>query len=145
MAMKVSDILKAKGTDVMTVRPTETLETLSHRLRMARVGALVVSGDRRTIEGIVSERDIVHCMAERGPACLSAPVEAVMTRRVVTCEPESTLAAVAKTMTTNRIRHVPVVEGGRLAGIVSLGDVVKARLDEMELEAGVLRDLAMAH
>ena len=145
MAMKVSDILKAKGANVMTVRPTETLETLSHRLRMARVGALVVSSDGQTIQGIVSERDIVHCMAQRGPSCLSTPVEAVMTRRVITCEPESNVASVAKTMTTNRIRHLPVVEAGRLAGIVSLGDVVKARLDEMELEAGVLRDLAMAH
>ncbi|HET7410910.1 MAG TPA: CBS domain-containing protein [Paracoccaceae bacterium] len=145
MAMKASDILHAKGTEVMTVRPTETLERLSHRLRMARVGALVVSRDGRTIEGIVSERDIVHCMAERGAACLSAPVETAMTRRVITCEPESSIASVMKTMTANRIRHLPVVEGGNLAGIVSLGDVVKARLDEMELEAGVLRDLAMSH
>jgi CBS domain-containing protein len=145
MTMKVSDILKAKGTDVMTVRPDETLGTLSHRLRMARVGALVVSSDGRTIDGMVSERDLVHCMAERGAACLEVPVDAVMTRRVITCAPDSSVAVVAKTMTANRIRHLPVVEGGRLAGIVSLGDVVKARLDEMELEAGVLRDLAMSH
>lgn len=143
--MKVSDILKAKGTDVMTVRPTETLETLAHRLRMARVGAMVVSHNGSQIDGIVSERDIVHCMAERGAAALSAPVEAVMTRRVITCAPESTIASVMKTMTTNRCRHLPVVEHGGLAGIVSLGDVVKARLDEVELEAGVLRDLAMSH
>lgn len=143
--MKVSDILRVKGTDVMTVRPTETLERLSHRLRMARVGALVVSNDGRTIDGIISERDIVHCMAERGASCLAAPVEAAMTRRVLTCTPDSTVASVMKTMTTSRIRHLPVVEDGKLAGIVSLGDVVKARLDEMELEAGVLRDLAMSH
>lgn len=142
--MKVSDILKTKGAEVMTVRPTETLGTLSHRLRMARIGALVVSRDGATIEGIVSERDIVHCMAERGAACLEVAVEAVMTQRVVTCAPDSNLADIAKTMTTNRIRHLPVLESGRLAGIVSLGDVVKARLDEMELEAGVLRDLAIA-
>lgn len=142
--MKVSDILKTKGTEVMTVRPTETLGTLSHRLRMARVGALVVSRDGRSIDGIVSERDIVHALAERGPDCMGVPVESVMTRRVVTCTPDSNVAEVAKTMTANRMRHLPVVEGGRLAGIVSIGDVVKARLDEMELEAGVLRDLAMA-
>ena len=145
MAMKVSDILKAKGTEVMTVRPDETLVTLSHRLRMARVGALVVSRDGRTIDGMISERDVVHCMAERGPACMEVAVESAMTRRVITCGPDDNVAVVAKTMTANRIRHLPVVEGGKLAGIVSLGDVVKARLDEMELEAGVLRDLAMAH
>ncbi len=143
--MKVSDILKIKGTEVMTVKPGETVGTLSHRLRMARVGALIVSENGRTIDGIVSERDIVHCLAERGSECLGVRVDAVMTKRVITCAPDSKLAEVAKTMTTNRIRHLPVVEGGQLAGIVSVGDVIKARLDEMELEAGVLRDLAMAH
>ena len=143
--MKVSDILKVKGTEVMTVSPTETVEKLSHRLRMARVGALVVSRDGRSIDGIVSERDIVRCMAERGAACLTTPVEGAMTRRVVTVTPDDSIASVMKTMTTNRIRHLPVLEAGRLAGIVSLGDVVKARLDDMELEAGVLRDLAMSH
>lgn len=142
--MRVSDILKVKGTAVMTVRPTETLGTLSHRLRMARVGALVVSQDGKTIDGIVSERDIVHCLAERGGDWLGVRVDAVMTKRVITCAPDSKIADIAKTMTANRIRHVPVVEGGKLAGIVSSGDVIKARLDEMELEAGVLRDLAIA-
>lgn len=143
--MKVSDILNTKGADVMTVKPGETIGTLSHRLRMARVGALVVSENGRTIDGIVSERDVVRCLAERGVDCLGIRVDAVMSRRVITCTPDSNLAEVAKTMTANRIRHLPVVESGRLAGIVSVGDVVKARLDEMELEAGVLRDLAMAH
>jgi CBS domain-containing protein len=94
---------------------------------------------------MISERDVVNCMAERGPACIETPVEAAMTRRVITCAPDDSIAAIARTMTTNRIRHLPVVDGGRLAGIVSVGDVVKARLDEMELEAGVLRDLAMSH
>lgn len=142
--MKVSDILQTKGTGVMTVKPEETLGTLSHRLRMARVGALVVSRDGRTVDGIVSERDIVHCLAERGTDVLSVPVEAVMSKRVVTCRPDSMISDVAKTMTTNRIRHLPVIEDGRLSGIVSVGDVIKHRLDEMELEAGVLRDLAIA-
>jgi CBS domain-containing protein len=143
--MKVADILKTKGASVMTVKPGETIGTLSHRLRMARVGALVVSENGRTADGIVSERDIVRSLAERGIEVLGTRVDAVMTKRVITCTPESKVADVAKTMTTNRIRHLPVLDGGRLAGIVSLGDVVKARLDEMELEAGVLRDLAMAH
>ena len=143
--MKVSDILKNKGAEVMTVKPGETIGTLSHRLRLARVGALVVSENGRTIDGIVSERDIVHCLAERGTECIGVRVDAVMTKRVITCAPDSNIAEVAKTMTANRIRHLPVVEGGQLAGIVSSGDVIKARLDEMELEAGVLRDLAMSH
>ena len=142
--MKVSDILKTKGTEVMTVKPGETIGTLSHRLRMARVGALVVSENGRTVDGIVSERDVVRCLAERGADCMGVRVDQVMTKRVVTCAPDSNVAEVAKTMTANRMRHIPVVEGGRLAGIVSIGDVVKARLDEMELEAGVLRDLAIA-
>ena len=144
--MKVSEILKKKGGDVMTVQPTETIGTLSHRLRMARVGALVVSKDGKQIEGIVSERDVVHCLAEQGAASLEATVESVMTQRVITCSPEDAISSVARTMTNSRIRHLPVVKGGRLVGIVSVGDVVKHRLDEMELEAGVLRDLAfMAH
>lgn len=143
--MKVSEILKKKGGDVMTVKPAETLATLSHRLRMARVGALVVSETGSRVDGIVSERDVVHALAERGLACLETPVSAVMSRRVVTCGPEDHISAIARTMTDRRIRHLPVLEAGRLVGIISLGDVVKHRLDEMELEAGVLRDIAAAH
>lgn len=142
--MKVSEILKAKGGDVMTVRPSETLDTLAHRLRMARVGALVVSGDGKSMEGIVSERDIVSAIAEFGTAALGKTVGDLMTHRVTTCRPDEHISAVAKTMTVNRIRHVPVVEGGTLVGIVSLGDVVKHRLDEIQMEADVLRDIAIA-
>jgi CBS domain-containing protein len=142
--MKVSDILKSKGTEVMTVKPGETIGTLSHRLRMARVGALVVSENGRTVDGIVSERDVVRCLAERGADCMGVPVTSVMTKRVVTCAPDSNVAEVAKTMTANRMRHIPVVEGGRLAGIVSIGDVVKHRLEDLELETNVLRDVYQA-
>lgn len=142
--MKVAEILKLKGDRVMTVRPSETLGTLAHRLRMARVGALVVSEMGIHVDGIVSERDIVHALAEHGDACLSMKVDQVMTRRVITCAPGDSISHIARLMTENRIRHLPVVEGGKLTGIVSVGDVVKNRLDEMELEAGVLRDLATA-
>lgn len=142
--MKVSEILKAKGDEVMTVRPSETIATLAHRLRMARVGALVVSRDGKSMEGIVSERDIVNAIAEHGTSALSKTVADLMTHRVTTCRPDEHVSAVAKMMTVNRIRHVPVVEGGTLMGIVSLGDVVKHRLDEIQLEADVLRDIAIA-
>ena len=142
--MRVAEILKAKGGEVMTVRPTESVETLAHRLKMARVGALVVSSDGATPEGIVSERDIVHALSEHGGRALSRTVADLMTRRLTICKPEDHISAIAKIMTVNRIRHVPVVEGGRLVGIVSLGDVVKHRLDEIQLEADVLRDIAIA-
>lgn len=142
--MKVSEILRAKGSDVMTVRPSETVDTLAHRLRMARVGALVVSQDGKKIDGIVSERDIVHAIAEHGTSAVSKTVSDLMTHRVTTCAPDERISAVAKMMTVNRIRHVPVVDQGSLVGIVSLGDVVKHRLDEIQLEADVLRDIAIA-
>ena len=142
--MKVSEILSAKGAEVMTVKPTETVETLAHRLKLARVGALVVSSDGSKPEGIVSERDIVHAVSEHGRRALERTVEDLMTRRVTTCKPDDHISAIAKVMTLNRIRHVPVVEGGRLIGIVSLGDVVKHRLAEFQLAADVLRDIAIA-
>ena len=142
--MKVSEILKAKGGEVMTVKPSETVETLAHRLRMARVGALVVSSDGQTLEGIVSERDMVQAIAEHGAPALSRTVADLMAHRVKTAKPDDLISAVAKIMTVHRIRHVPVVEAGRLVGIVSLGDVVKHRLDEIQLEADVLRDIAIA-
>lgn len=140
--MKVSEILAHKGGNVRTVRPDETVDRLAHRLRLERVGAMVVSEDGNAIRGIVSERDIVHMLAERGHRVLDGPVSAIMTTRVRTCTPDTTLAQVARMMTESRFRHLPVIDGGRLSGIVSLGDVVKHRLDEMQLEADTLRDLA---
>lgn len=142
--MKVSDILKEKGDKVMTVRPTETVGALVHRLRVARVGAFVVSEDGRRVLGIVSERDVVGCLAEHGAAAPGVKVEEIMSRGVITCAPSDSLTLIARKMTENRIRHLPVVEAGALAGMVSIGDVVKHRLAEMELEAHVLRDLAVA-
>ncbi len=142
--MKVAEILKEKGGEVMTVRPTEKVETLAHRLRMAGIGALVVTGDKGEVIAIVSERDIVHAIAEHGGAALEMTVADIMTRRPVTCSPEDSVSRIARVMTERRVRHLPVVEGGRLTGVVSIGDVVKNRLAEMELEANVLRDIAIA-
>ncbi len=142
--MKVRDILKLKGDKVMTVRPTETVGTLVHRLRAARVGAFVVSVDGQKLNGIVSERDVVGCLAEHGADAPGVAVEAIMSPGVITCAPGDSLTLIARRMTENRIRHLPVVEGGVLAGMISIGDVVKHRIAEMELEAHVLRDLAVA-
>ena len=142
--MKVADILKQKGKDVMSVRPSESIATLSHRLRMARIGAMVVVGEGGGLEGIISERDVVHGIAEHGAACLAKLVADLMTKRVVTCTAEDSIARIARLMTDNRIRHLPVVGGRKVVGVVSVGDVVKHRLEEMSLEASVLRDIAIA-
>ena len=142
--MKVAEILKQKGQDVISVRPTESIETLSHRLRLARIGAMVVLGEGGTLDGIISERDIVHGIAEHGASCLGLTVADLMTQRVITCAPEDSVSRIARIMTENRIRHLPVVEGKALVGVVSVGDVVKNRLEEMSLEASVLRDIAIA-
>jgi len=141
--MRIREILNLKGREVMTVRSTESVAILSHRLRMARVGALVVSDDGVTIRGIVSERDIVACIAERGASALDATVADIMSTNVVTCTEDEKTSTIARHMTEHRFRHIPVVEGGRLVGVVSIGDIVKQRIEEVELEADVLRDMAI--
>lgn len=142
--MKVSDVLKQKGTRVMTVRPAETVGVLAQRLQTERVGALVVSDDGRRLSGIVSERDIVACVVKHGRSAPDIRVDEIMSKHVLTCAPADSLTEIARKMTDHRIRHLPVIEGGMLAGLVSIGDVVKLRLAEMELEANVLRDIAVA-
>ena len=142
--MRVADILKAKGEAVHTVRPDQTVEHLAHRLRMDRVGAMVVSRDGSSVDGMVSERDIVIALTEHGPDLMKMKVGDLMTQSVVTCAPDDTVAHVAKVMTQRRIRHLPVCAGGKLSGIVSIGDVVKQRLDELEMETNVLRDVAVS-
>lgn len=142
--MKVSDILSAKGQRVRTVSPDETAINAANRLRIENVGALVVSRDGRTVEGILSERDIVNGLAEHGAALPHVQVEQLMSHVVVTCLPDDSIADIARTMTRRRVRHLPVMRDGELAGIVSIGDVVKHRLDEMEMETNVLRDYAIS-
>jgi len=142
--MKVAEILKQKGQDVISVRPTESIETLAHRLRLARIGAMVVLGEGGALDGIISERDVIHGIAEHGAHCLELTVADIMTRRVITCTPEDSVTRISRLMTENRIRHLPVVTGSGLVGVVSVGDVVKNRMDELSLEANVLRDMAIA-
>ena len=142
--MKVAQILKVKGHAVMTVRPTESIKLLAQRLRLENVGAMIVSENGSSIDGIISERDVAHGIAEHGNALLEMAVADVMTRAVVTCANDDRIADVAKIMTRRRIRHLPVKDGTKLVGVISVGDVVKHRLDEMELEAHVLRDYAIA-
>lgn len=144
--MKVADILRIKGDDVSTVQSwcsmTEAVQLLSGP---PPIGALVVSDDgRRRLDGLVSERDVVRRLAADGPALLERTVGDVMIHRPATCSPEDTLAEVMATMTRSRHRHLPVVVGGRVVGLVSIGDVVRQRLAEMTTETGVLRDIYIA-
>jgi len=142
--MHVAEILKAKGGEVHTVRPDQNIDYFVHRLRMERVGAMIVSENGVSVDGIISERDIVFGLTEHGADIMKMKVAELMTKSVVTCSPEDTIAHVARVMTQRRIRHLPVTEGRKLVGIVSVGDVVKHRLDELELEANVLRDYAVS-
>lgn len=135
--MLVKDILEVKGYDVFGVQPTTSVEELAKALREHSLGAAVVVDDGNLI-GIISERDIVRLVAEGG--ALNSPVSAVMTTDVKTCAPDEDLAQLAGTMTELRVRHFPVMEDGDLVGIVSIGDVVKARLDELEAERAHLTD-----
>ena len=142
--MKVQDILSEKGTRVATMRPDANIDTVVHRLRLDRIGAVVISTDGRTIEGLLTERDIVYGLVEHGAALLEKTAAGIMMREVITCCAEDAIKDVMAKMTHSRIRHVPVVENGKLAGIVSIGDIVKHRLSEAELEASVLREAYIA-
>lgn len=138
--MTVNDILSQKGNQVLTIEPAATLAAAVQMLAQRRIGALVVTGADHRIVGIISERDIVRVLGEKGTAVLGAPVADVMTRKVVTCARNETIAEIMERMTGGKFRHVPVVEHGRLVGIVSIGDVVKARLSELEYEQDALRE-----
>jgi CBS domain-containing protein len=142
--MHVAEILRAKGDAVHTVRPDQTIDFFVHRLRMEGVGAMIVSESGDSVDGIISERDVVFGLTEHGADVMKMKVAELMTKSVVTCSPNDTIGHVAKIMTQRRIRHLPVTEGRKLVGIVSVGDVVKHRLDELELEANVLRDYAVS-
>jgi CBS domain-containing protein len=134
-AMRISDVLRHKGSEVATVRPDATVAELLSRLATHNVGALVVSDDGATVAGIVSERDVVRRLHVEGAGLLHHRVRDIMTADVSTCEPSHALDDLMLIMTEQRIRHVPVLDGGRLAGIVSIGDVVKSRIGELEEEA----------
>ena len=142
--MKVADIIRTKGSVVKTVAPDKTALELSERLRAEQIGAMVVSDDGRSIDGIISERDLAYALAAHGSDLSRIPVSELMTRVVVVCSPEDSITDAMKLMTQRRIRHLPVKEGDQLVGIISIGDVLKHRLGEVELEANVLRDYAIA-
>ena len=137
--MNVHTILRNKGKSVVTIHPDATIERAVAVLRLRGIGALVVSDDGENVVGIVSERDIVEALGRYGSDLLAVSVEDVMSSPVVTCDPNDSVADLMAEMTNRRIRHFPVVEAGKLIGIVSIGDLVKSRLDEIEYEAHSLR------
>ena len=137
--MNVESILRTKGRGVATIGPDETMGAALDQLISRNIGALVVSKDGESADGIISERDVVHALADRGADLLSLKIAEVMTRPVVTCDPADSIEQLMAEMTNRRLRHFPVVQDGRLCGIVSIGDVVKSRLDEVEYEARSLR------
>ncbi len=137
--VNVAQILKAKGRAVATAKAEDTLLDISSKLAANKIGAIVVVDAGRKVVGIISERDVIRTIAERGAAALSVAVGAVMTRNVVSCREQSTLEDMMGMMTQGRFRHLPVVEDGELTGIISIGDVVKHHVAEVELEVSAMR------
>ena len=140
--MNVLEILKRKGSLVVTIRPSDSVEALSRLLRDRRIGAVVVSDDGITIDGVVSERDVAYSLCIHKTELSSLPVSEIMTRNVITCSPDDDVAKVASAMHGHRIRHIPVVDGNRACGIVSIRDLLNVRVDELQEEAAMLRTLA---
>src|ERR1044072_1557981 len=138
--MTVSTMLAAKGGDVITIEPTATLAAAALLLAEKRIGALVIRGAGGRVSGILSERDIVHAIARRGRQALDEPLSQTMTRDVVTCAPDDKITSLMERMTTGKFRHLPVVDRGELVGIVSIGDIVKTRVYEMERGSEAQRD-----
>jgi CBS domain-containing protein len=141
--MNVSTILAGKGREVVTIEPNAGLADAVHLLAEKRIGAALILGAGRHIAGIISERDVVRALAERGAAALDEPVSRTMTRKVVTCNESETVASIMERMTAGKFRHMPVVDQGRLVGMVSIGDIVKHRVQEMEHESVAMRDYIM--
>ena len=138
--MKIADVVKRKGGDVVTVRPDATVSELLALLAEHRIGAVVASEDGTAVAGIVSERDVVRHLHTTGAGLLDAPVADIMTTSVHTSHPDESLEDLATQMTERRIRHVPVVVDGALQAIVSIGDIVKFRIDTLQAERDQLRD-----
>jgi CBS domain-containing protein len=138
--MNVEHILSEKGREVATIAPHTTLMEAARALSEKRIGALVVSDSGNPVLGILSERDIVRAVAASGGAALDEPVSRYMTAKVVTCTSRSVINDLMETMTKGKFRHVPIVENGRLIGIVSIGDIVKFRVAEIESESQALRE-----
>ena len=143
--MSISDVLHGKGHKVVMIRTTDTVLSAVRKLADERIGALVVEDQWMRHAGIFSERDFVNAVAEHGAVALTFLVEKLMSSPVVTCRLNDRVETVMAAMTMGKIRHLPVVDGGQLVGIVSIGDLVKHRLDEKALEANVLLDIARLH
>ena len=141
--MNVADILQRKGNVVVTIRPTESIAALAALLREKRIGAAVVSGDGRAIDGVISERDIAYGLAVHKGALHDMPVSALMTRTVITCSLTDTVAHAASTMIARNVRHLPVVDGAGLTGMVSIRDVLNLRVDELQQQTAMLRNFVV--
>jgi len=142
--MTVSIILAGKGRDVASIEPNATLSAAIGLLAEKRIGALLILGADRRVVGILSERDIVRALAERGAEALGEPVSRTMTRNVSTCTDKETISSIMERMTEGKFRHMPVVEQGRLVGIISIGDVVKHRVREMEQDSAAMHDYILS-
>lgn len=140
--MKVADILASKGSVVVTIKPTESVGTLSKLLRDKRIGAAIVSNDGLTIDGVISERDVAYGLSIHKADLHTLLVSALMTKAVITCSPGDDVAKVASTMLSRNIRHIPVAHRNGLAGMVSIRDLLSVRLDELQRETAQLRSLA---
>ncbi len=137
--MNVEHILAFKGNEVISVRIDDTVGRAAEILSSNRIGAILIRDDDGLVEGVLSERDIVRGMAQMGTGCMEAPVAELMTRDVIHCRPEDDINTIMAVMTERRIRHLPVMGGGQLLGIISIGDVVKYRIEEIETEAAAMR------
>jgi CBS domain-containing protein len=140
--VKVADVLAVKGSRVVTVEPSETIGTLSQRLRENRIGAAVVSRDRQTVAGMISERDIAYAVAVHKADLHTLPISALMTTTVISCVPSDSVASVASTMLARNIRHIPVQDGNRVIGMISIRDVLNVRVDELQQQTNQLRAFA---
>lgn len=141
--MQISEVLRNKSGTIITILPTETIEQASQLLAEKRIGAVVVRDRRGKVVGILSERDVVRGIATKGAGALALKVQDLMTPDVKTCKPTDTIKEIMSVMTLRRIRHLPVIEGEELIGVVSIGDVVKSRIDEQAQEVAVLRDITL--
>ncbi len=143
--MLVSQILKSKTGGVITISPEASLHEAAELLADRRIGALVASEDGKTVAGIISERDLVRELGKRGTDCLQDKVKQVMTRQIYGCKPSDLADQVLRIMTDRRFRHMPVMEGEDMVGLISIGDVVAARLSELEHEKDALTGMIMGH
>jgi CBS domain-containing protein len=142
--MQISDLLGHKGSEVISILPSETLAAAARKLTEHRIGALVVRDRIGRLVGMISERDLVTALTQHGAGALTLSVSDAMTPDVLTCRPTDAVRDIMALITARRIRHIPVCEGDRLLGIVSIGDVLKSRLNEKEAELNMLRDLTIA-